>query len=145
MVKITVDIPEEIIKFIEKKISEGLFSSKEEFIMHAVRLLAELYGIGGISILEKLITVFTEKKKPLRPSELSEEEAYILSLFRESTFLYPEEIWARVLEDSMIRGIKPLKKEIVFNTIEKLVEKGYLQKLKKDGETIIKILKRVER
>ncbi|RLI15542.1 hypothetical protein DRO49_05410, partial [Candidatus Bathyarchaeota archaeon] len=81
-------------------------------------------------------------KKPKAAPELTEEETYVLSLFRESTFLYPEELWARALEDSIVRGVSPPKKEELFKAVENLIKRGYLQELKKNGERIIKILKK---
>ena len=108
MVKIEVDVPDEILSFIDKKISEGLFSSREEFITHAIRFLAELYGFGGFALVDKILEYITRTRKIKEGIELSETELYVLSLFRESTFLYPEEIWARALEDAYIRSTKPL-------------------------------------
>lgn len=143
MVKITIDLPEELVNFIDKKVKEKLFQSREDYIVHAARLLAELYGIGGVSLLNQIISKVLPSKKPKAAPELTEEEAYVLSLFRESTFLYPEELWARALEDSIVRGVSPPKKEELFKAVENLIKRGYLQELKKNGEPIIKILKKV--
>jgi len=143
MVEIKIDVPDEVLEFIKKKVEEGYFNNVEDFILHAIHLLSELYGMGGVSILERIVTMWMPKTKPEKPSELSEDEMYVLSLFRESTFLYPEEIWARALEDAMIKGTKPKEKDKIFKAVEELVKKGYLQELKKDGEKIIKILKKV--
>ncbi len=144
MVEIKVDVPSEVLEFIKRKVEEGYFSSVEEFILHAVHFLTELYGIGGVSIIEKTLATLAPKARVKEIKELSEDEMYVLSLFRESTFLYPEEIWARALEDAMIRGIKPKNKETIFQAVENLIKKGYLQELKKDGDRIIKIVKRVD-
>ncbi len=143
MVEIKIDVPNEVLEFIKKKVEEGYFNTPEDFILHAIHLLSELYGIGGFSILEKIIGMLAPKPKTKKVPELSEDELYVLSLFRESTFLYPEEIWARALEDAMNRGVKPKDKDKIFKTVEELIKKGYLQELKKDGERIIKILKKV--
>lgn len=143
MVEIKINVPNEVFEFIKKKVEEGYFNNIEDYILHAIHLLSELYGIGGISILEKILDMWMTKTRQEKLSELSEDEIYVLSLFRGSTFLYPEELWARALEDAMIKGIKPKEKSKIFKAVEELVKKGYLQELKKDGEKIIKILKRV--
>ncbi len=144
MVEIKIDISDELLKFVDKLIEKGTFSSRKEFFQHAIRLLAELYGYTPISLIDKLVSKLIEKKTPSMPTELSEEERNILLLFRESTFLYPEEIWARAIENAYITGTKPPTKEKVYELIDKLVKKGFLERIKRNGETLIKILRKVD-
>jgi len=135
---ITISIPNKVIDFINEKIAEGLFSSVEDFVKHAVYLLSELYGLPGTSIIEKLVRNLPPLRAQTAETDLSRDEMYILSLFGNNTFLYQEEIYARALGDAMRRRQKPYSKEKVMEIVDRLVEKGILEKIEKGPNIIIK-------
>ena len=71
---IKIRIPEKILAFIDQLIEKKIFETREEFILHAIRLLAELYGLSGVSVIDRIIDHYLKHKKARIPSELSEEE-----------------------------------------------------------------------
>ena len=140
---ITIAIPDKVMAFINKKVSEGYFSSIEDFVKHAIYLLSELYGLPGTSTIEKLLNKL-QLSTSIQATEggLSKEEIYVLSLFGNNTFLYKEEIYARALGDAMRRRQKPYSKEKIMEIVDSLVQKGILEKIEKGPNIIIKKLER---
>ena len=139
--KLEVDLPDKLIEFIDGKVKEGLFKSREDFLVHAARFLAELYGFGGVSLIEELAKKIAGAR---RPTGLTPEEEFILRLFGKSTFLYPMEIYSLALQESLAKGQKPLPKERVLEIVESLIKKGYLERIKRGNEELIKVVKRLE-
>jgi len=136
-VEVKVEIPRKLYEFILKKIEEELFDSVEDYILYSVRLLSELYGFQGVSILDKIVEKVL-MRKGVKPSELSELEQWVLDTFGKSKFLFLDEYYSLILKDAMLRNVKPPSKEEFYKAIDKLVEKGYLEKIERDKDIIIR-------
>jgi len=145
MAEIKMEVPDKLLQAIDDLVNKGFFSSRDEFILHSLRFLLELYGAMGISLIDELAKrICPPKKKTKKGEELSQEEIFIMNLFGKSKFLYPLEIYSLALQESLKRGERPLTKEKVFEIVENLIKKGYLEKIKRGDEEIIKVVRRVE-
>ena len=135
--EVTVKIPRELFNFIEKLVNQGLFKDTEDFVYHAIRLLSEFYGLTGESILNKIISQLglgiTKKV-----SDLSEKEQMILDAFGKSKFVYEDELYILTRKEAIVRRMPPMSREEFDESLEKLINRGILERIKHGNETLIR-------
>ena len=137
--EVKIMLPRKLYEKIEELVSGGLFSSVEEFVTHGTRLLAELYGLTSESLIKKIVENVSGKvvEKPLF-EDLSPLERQILNAFGKSKYLYIDEYYSIILREFVTQGQTPPKKEEFYEIVNKLVEKGYLEKIERNGEIMLK-------
>ena len=137
--EIRLKLPEKLDEFIDKLVEEGKFSSKEDFILHAVYMLSEFYGFSGESVLAKILSGI---KLPITrggaPSGLTDEEQFLLDAMGKSRFVYEDEFYALILKEAMVRKTSPLSREKFKEALESLIKKGILERVKHGDETLIR-------
>lgn len=137
--EIRLKLPEKLDEFINKLIEEGKFSSKEDFILHAVYMLSEFYGFSGEPVLAKILSSI---KLPIArgeaPSGLTDEEQFLLDAMGKSRFVYEDEFYALILKEAMVRKTAPLSREKFKEALESLIEKGVLERVQHGNDVLIK-------
>ena len=148
MATVKVDVPEGILNFINKLVSQGQFGSIEEFVTTAIRSYSELYGYpedtGGLK--SALITILggtesqvSESTSSSKKSGLTELEQEILDAFQGATYEFETALYGTYQMNCIRTGVPPTPKDDFIKVLEGLKSKGVLDK----GESMGKVIWRV--
>ncbi|MEA2070835.1 MAG: ribbon-helix-helix domain-containing protein [Asgard group archaeon] len=164
---ITISVPKKLAKFIDSLVEEEYYSSREDYGRCAIELIGELYGYsksrkGGKELVEiikevglapkqKIVKHPTQPqsiKKPVetKPKEkipqLTPEEYDLIDLFAGSSFEFEEALHAKFTMEQMKQGKSPAPRADFIAKLEKLQEKGKIEKSYHNGKVVWKLLEK---
>ena len=153
MSSITIDIPSKLYEGINKLVEEGYFSSIDDFSLHAIRLLAEIYGValdnGGVKLFDKIIprtkvttgiqqSNITETLPKEESSALSNEEKVVLSTFGSAKYEYENTLFMQYQMSALRTGQKPMSKDDFIKILKQLQDKGVLTRIEQGNKILWK-------
>ncbi len=160
MTSISIDLPSKLHEAIEQLVEKGYFSSMEDFALHAIRLLAEIYGVaadnGGVKLFDKLkpaqaVSSTAKASVASRRVEtggisgratsstaVSDDEQVVLDAFGSAKYEFENTLFMQYQMDALRTGQKPMTRERFIELLESLQSKGILERFTQNNKTMWK-------
>ncbi len=150
MPEIVINLPSKLDEGIKKLVKEGYFNSVEDFGLHAVRLLAEIYGVavdgGGVKLFDKIMlrqrsvisstTMLSDEDE--EETSITKEEKIVLGTFGSAKYEYENTLFMQYQMNALRTGQKPMSREEFIELLNSLKDKGILTRIEQNNKILWK-------
>ncbi|MFQ6124478.1 MAG: hypothetical protein ACE5R6_07735 [Candidatus Heimdallarchaeota archaeon] len=143
--EIDIDLPPNLVDFIQELVEKGSFPSVKAFMDYAVHVIADLYGfsesVGGKNLATAIAAVLpvAATVESFSPTAPSPEEVAVLEAFTSKLELV-EAIFMNHVMTSAQSGKQPIEKTAFDAAVETLIEKGRIKKVEQADKVYLKLM-----